>query len=381
MNKVVRLTEKFERKEIKNTAPNVCVNDLLLDIFKKIEAENIVYSPVSLLLALGLLSLGANNETKIEFEKAFGAEIKVFSGALKKMMDSLIEISKPTILKIGNSLWIDNKYSVKKRYLQKVVDYYNGDIYSGVISSDELLKEVNSWVERNTNGLIKKLHEENYQASIKTIIINTLYFKANWMMPFKKADTRKRTFKINGKKKFKTDFMNMTENLNYYEDENCQATILPYSDGRVEMLLLKPKKGLKELTEAIDDKFISLVSKTDNYQNIQLALPKFNLDFTVNFKELLVQTPLNVIFKKDADYTKISNDALTVSDILQKVKIIVDEAGTEAAAVTEIMLMKAMLQPVKYLNLTFDEPFVYIIRDKETESILFIGTLNNPESR
>ncbi len=379
MNKVTRLTEQYERKEIKNTTEDICVNDFLLEIFKKIEAENVVYSPASLLFALGLLSLGADKETKIKLQEVFGAKIEDLSSSLSQTLDSVTKIEEPTILKIGNSIWIDKQYKIKKSYLQKVVDYYDADIYSGIISSDELLKEVNSWVERNTNGLIKKLHEENYQVNVKAVLINTLYFKANWMMPFKKSNTRKKLFKINSKETVETDFMNMSEYLTYYEDENCQATILPYCDDRIEMLLIKPKKGLENLVSKIDDEFINKVSKTEKYQDIQLAVPKFNIDFTANFKALLAQMPLSIIFEDSADFTKISNDPLIVSDILQKVKIIVDESGTEAAAVTEIMLMKAMLNPVKYLNLTFDKPFVYIIRDKETNAILIIGTLNNPE--
>lgn len=379
MNKVIRLTEQYERKEIKKITEDICVNDFLLEIFKKMEAENVVYSPASLLFALGLLSLGADKKTKEKMQEVFGAEIEDLSSSLSQTLDSLTEIEEPAVLKIGNSIWIDKQYKIKKSYLQKVVDYYHGDIYSGIIGSDELLKEVNSWVERNTNGLIKKLHEENYQSSVKTVLINTLYFKANWMMPFKKCNTRKKSFKVNSKETVETDFMNMTEYLNYYEDKNCQATILPYCDGRVEMILIKPKNGLKELVDIIDDRFINKVSETEEHKDIQLALPKFNIDFTANFKSLLVKTALKIIFEETADFSKISNDPLIVSDILQKVKIIVDEAGTEAAAVTEIMLMKAMMHTVKYKRLIFDEPFVYVIRDKETNLILFIGTLNNPE--
>jgi serpin B len=381
MNRVVCLTEQFERNEIIKTPKNICVNDLLLDIFKKIEAENVIYSPVSLLFALGLLSLGANNETKIKLEEAFSAEIEDLSIALNNKLNLLTGIKGSTILKIGNSVWIDNNYKIKKLYLQKVADYYNGDIYSGVLSSDEVLDEVNSWVERNTKGLIKKLHEENYQASIKTILINTLYFKANWMTQFKKESTRKKVFRIDDKRTVKVDFMNMSEYLNYYEDKECQATILPYSDGRVEMILIKPKRGIKKVIEKIDNEFIKLISQTENYQYIKLSLPKFNVDFTINFKSLLAQTPLKIIFEDNADFTKISNDSLVVSDVLQKVKIIVDEAGTEAAAVTEIMLMKAMIPPASYLNLNFNKPFIYVIHDKKTNSILFIGTLDNPATK
>ena len=354
------------------------------------EAENPVLSPLSAYLCLAMLMPGANENTKAEFEKILGADWDYVSALAADIAAQLEKTGGSTKLDLANSIWTDDdKAVIEEEWLKTVKAYFGPDIYSADLPSDGALKAINKWVNDKTNGMIPKLHDENYDKDTIMVLLNALYMKAEWAHKFEGNDTYDREFTKADGSAVTVPFMNMYEAYeSYIKTEDAEGIMLPYDDGRLAFIALKPGSGdargyASSLTGAKLKELIA-AAKADTF--VTVNMPKFSTGYSVYLTDALKAMGMTDAFDPDlADLTgagKGVDGPLYISYVFQRVKVDVDEEGTEAAAVTEIATAEGCALPAEEpIVLTFDKPFVYAIVDTETGVPLFAGVMENPEAK
>ena len=354
------------------------------------EAENPVLSPLSAYLCLAMLMPGANENTKAEFEKILGADWDYVSALAADIAAQLEKTGGSTKLDLANSIWTDDdKAVIEEEWLKTVKAYFGPDIYSADLPSDGALKAINKWVNDKTNGMIPKLHDDNYDKDTIMVLLNALYMKAEWAHKFDAESTYDREFTKADGSAVTVPFMNMYEAYeSYIKTEDAEGIMLPYDDGRLAFIALKPGSGdargyASSLTGAKLKELIA-AAKADTF--VTVNMPKFSTGYSVYLTDALKAMGMTDAFDPDlADLTgagKGVDGPLYISYVFQRVKVDVDEEGTEAAAVTEIATAEGCALPAdEPIVLTFDKPFVYAIVDTETGVPLFAGVMENPEAK
>lgn len=354
------------------------------------DAENPVLSPLSAYLCLAMLMPGANENTKAEFEKILGADWDYVSALAADIAAQLEKTGGSTKLDLANSIWTDDdKAVIEEEWLKTVKAYFGPDIYSADLPSDGALKAINKWVNDKTNGMIPKLHDDNYDKDTIMVLLNALYMKADWAHKFEGQDTYDREFTKADGSTVTVPFMNMFEAYeSYIKTEDAEGIMLPYDDGRLAFIALKPADGdarkyAAGLTGAKLKEAIA-AAKADTF--VTVNMPKFDTEYSVYLTDALKAMGMTDAFDPDlADLSGAGRGVdgpLYISYVFQKVKVDVDEEGTEAAAVTEIATAEGCALPAdEPIVLTFDKPFVYAIVDTETGVPLFAGVMENPEAK
>ena len=354
------------------------------------DAENPVLSPLSAYLCLAMLMPGANENTKAEFEKILGADWDYVSALAADIAAQLEKTGGSTKLDLANSIWTDDdKAVIEEEWLKTVKAYFGPDIYSADLPSDGALKAINKWVNDKTNGMIPKLHDENYDKDTIMVLLNALYMKAEWAHKFVGNYTNDREFTKSDGSAVTVPFMNMYEAYeSYIKTEDAEGIMLPYDDGRLAFIALKPDSGdargyASSLTGAKLKELIA-AAKADTF--VTVNMPKFSTGYSVYLTDALKAMGMTDAFDPFlADLSGAGRGVdgpLYISYVFQKVKVDVDEEGTEAAAVTEIATAEGCARPVdEPIVLTFDKPFVYAIVDTETGVPLFAGVMENPEAK
>lgn len=354
------------------------------------EAENPVLSPLSAYLCLAMLMPGANENTKAEFEKILGADWDYVSALAADIAAQLEKTGGSTKLDLANSIWTDDdKAVIEEEWLKTVKAYFGPDIYSADLPSDGALKAINKWVNDKTNGMIPKLHDDNYDKDTIMVLLNALYMKADWAHKFDAESTYDREFTKADGSTVTVPFMNMYEAYeSYIKTEDAEGIMLPYDDGRLAFIALKPDSGdalgyAASLTGAKLKEAIA-AAKADTF--VTVNMPKFDTEYSVYLTDALKAMGMTDAFDPFlADLSGAGRGVdgpLYISYVFQRVKVDVNEEGTEAAAVTEIATAEGCALPAdEPIVLTFDKPFVYAIVDTETGVPLFAGVMENPEAK
>ena len=249
--------------------------------------------------------------------------------------------------------------------------------------ADYRSREINHWVEEQTNDKIKDLIPPgSLDALTRLVLTNAVYFKGDWVQPFDKRNTREEDFTVSAQGKVKVPLMHQRARMGYTEEETFQALEMPYAGRDLSMVVLLPKKvgGLPELEKAITvDKLASLMSKL-HVREVITYLPKFKLETSFGLNPTLGAMGMKRAFSQAADFSGISSvESLYISAVLHEAYVDVNEEGTEAAAATGVMVgaMAARLpQPIPVFRA--DHPFLFLIHDTKAGSILFMGRLTNP---
>lgn len=346
---------------------------------------NPVLSPLSAYLCLAMLQNGAAGDTLSEFETLLGADGNSLNALSRALIEALHETAGETTLRIANSAWADDDgVELLNAFVQRVADGYGAEVFSADLPSDAARKAVNAWVEEQTQGLIPTLREDNYPPETVLTLINTLYFKARWDSPFMADSTFDGDFTLTGGETVQTPFMHKYEAyFDYIEGEGAEGVVLPYDDGRTVFVALKPAAGgdARALAQSLTAEKLSVLLAAGENACLDLALPKYELSYALELNDALKSLGLTRVFDPAAaDLSALGSaraGALYLSLVQQKVKLIVDERGTEAAAVTEAAAAGAALGP-EPLRLYFDSPFVYAIVDLYSGVPLIMGVLDDP---
>ena len=357
-----------------------------LDLFRRMAAadagKNVFVSPVSVWLALCMTYNGAAGSTAMGMAEALHA-LDVPIGDLNAdnagLMGVLTAADPDVKIAIANSIWmrkeLDSKFN--KSFLDLNKQFYAAEVRALDFADSGAAGVINQWVEQNTNGNIKDLIEPPIHPDTVMFLINAVHFKAPWKQAFDAKKTRDGQFTASDGNTVQVKYMTKDEDSVGYADENLAAARIPYASGRLEMVAVMPQKqALKEFVSSLTPESLQAIIGKCEKTGMELALPKFKLEYEAELNDVLKAMGMEEAFG-DADFSNMSTEMgkeLFISKVRHKSFIEVNEEGTEASAATSVeMRVTGMM-----LSLTFDKPFVYLIRDTRTGAILFIGTLENP---
>lgn len=341
------------------------------------DGKNIIVSPLSLKYALAMAANGANTTAREGIEKYLDTSVKELNNDLKRQMDVA---KKDSMFHIANSFWYRDSLVIEPEYEKKLKNCYDADINKEIFNA-ELVPKINQWVYDNTDGMIKKIIEEIGKDEY-AYLINALLFKGKWTEPFKHELTSPEVFTKSDNKKVRVDMMEDTV-WDYYENE--YATGFEKTYGKNEeysfVAILPKKKGEFKLSQLNLNDFLK---KKTNIYKVFIYLPKFEYSWKDSLSEPLQKTDVKYIFDAHINPLKNmfckANVGMYVSDILQSCKVIMDEDGTKAAAVT-ITTVKATCAPggkIKVKTVNLNRPFAYVIKNNKTNEIMFMGKVSDP---
>ncbi|MBR1854893.1 MAG: serpin family protein [Lachnospiraceae bacterium] len=361
---------------------------------KSLEETNPVESPLSAYLAMALAGEGAKGDTAAEFDAVMGSDRRTMA---EQFMKSFPAQTEGTKVALANSAWVDDRLICEEDWLKAAADNYLAQVYQKRLSKSETMGEINAWVEQNTQGLIKNLLDQPLDDMTRLALFNTIYFKGEWQSAFESSSTTPKDFTLADGNKTQVDMMRKTGKMSYVQADFsgngakkaglCDGVALPYRDSELLFVALRPTGGqsVRELYEHIS--FGQLGEAVDAAQDaetqVNLWLPKFKVTFDRILNGDMMDMGFAKAFDPDrADFSGIGSAEsgdLYISLVRQKAVFIVDEEGTEAAAVTEIIMQTnsiALEEEPKQVH--FDEPFLYMIFDPETDMPLFVGIMDDP---
>ena len=362
-------------------------NQFAFDFLKQVSSEekgNIFFSPFSLSTAMGMTYAGSRGTSQDQIAKVFhftsnSEEFHKQQGNTIKQLNSKADSIQ---LDIVNTLWAEKTYPFKKSYNKLIGMAYATTVkpMDFINKSEECRLAINDDIYRTTHEKIKDLLPDGSLNSLTRLILtNAIYFKADWKIMFKKDKTRDADFLITPSEKTRCKMMWVKNKFNYYEDSRFQAIELPYARYNFSMVIILPlvNQPLDELTGSLSSSTLDDILKGLNNQEITVLIPQFKLSNGYQLKQILSKMGMPQPFSDDADFTGMTlSSNLKISDVYHKAFIEVNEQGTEAAAATAVVIAMKSIVREKYF--IANRPFLFLIREKSTGTILFMGRIVNP---
>lgn len=370
---------------IGSESPVPTVESNFVTEFLKLEnnKENMVYSPLSIKYALKMLSDGANGNTKTQIENVIGD--------LNLTKYNNID----NILSFANGAYIRDAYAedIKKDYIKELKEKYDAEINYDSFSN---ANNINKWIENKTLGIIKNMISDDLVQNPNTvmILINALAIDMEWEEQFDGSKTKGEEFNLENGNKMTAAMMSKettSDSVSYYKDEDITTLTMDlkkYDDTQLEFVAIMPNGNLSDYVETFSiDEYNNILNKTtfasDTENGVEITIPRFSFDYNLSLKQDLIKLGITDAFDEtNADFSTMASKELYVSDALHKAKIDFTEKGVKAAAATAIaMETKAIIKnPTEPEKIKIDKPFLYLIRDKDTDEIWFVGTVYEPTS-
>lgn len=363
-----------------------------IDIFQKIreesEEENLMISPLSISLALAMTYNGADSDTKREMEEALklnGLTKDQINSSYKSLIAALQSLDEDVIFEIANAIYYAKGFTVKQSFFDVNKTNYDAEIESININDKETaLTTINSWVAEKTHDKITKILDD-LSPDTRMVLLNAIYFFGTWTTEFDDDGTKMRNFTYADGSVDEVASMSKEDQLEYTQNEMFSAVKIPYGTGQYNMTVLLPSLGIssQELIQHLS------VEKWKNWQNefqltdnVVVTMPRFKFGYEAGLNNVLKSMGMPKAFQPFvADFSGISEEDLYISEVVHKTYIDVNETGTEAAAVTAVVMVTTSIGPdvPPKTYFTVNRPFVFAITEKDTGAILFIGEVQKPE--
>lgn len=349
------------------------------------EGENVLVSPLSVTLALGMTANGAAEGTLKEFETLFGLSREDLNSLCARFMADYAQLGGSTEATLVNSLWADPELTLANGFVLRCQDTYKAQLFQQDLQDPAAVQAVNGWVSEATRGLIPKVVEK-FDEDAVLALVNAVYLKNKFQRPFEApfSDWEMDFTAADGTVTHPKGMHNGTRNEEYISAENGQGVLLPYDDGRLGLLLMLPEEGtsLTDYLAGWDSNTVAQLLSSRETALVSLTCPKFKTEWGGSLAAALTAMGLEGAFDPDrADFSAMGSTAkgypLYISDVVHKTAFELNEKGTEAAAVTAVMMAEAtaVMDPPQPIVLRFDRPFLYGIVDMETGTPLFLGTM------
>ena len=349
----------------------------LLKEVRKDKKEDVLISPLSTAYLLGMLENGASGTTRKQILSAMqmnGCKDSEMNNFFHHILVSSPEVDKSVKFSIANAIMADNQYPLGSEFKKVLSEQYQAYIKNFDFNKTNMVSVINDWASTHTNGKINKMIEEEYSDAV-LYVMNALYFKGSWANKFEKSETQPGIFKAQNGSKKKVPMMHRHHSYPYYSNENYSAVRLEYGNGNYNMDIFLPAKG-KKITDVI-----SLLSKDNKmnefftYELVDLKLPRFSSEFSLEMNKTLQRMGIVNAFKpKLANFSRMNKDVY-LSKAIQKSRIDVNEDGSEAAAVSMayMSVRGSGYCPFDTYRFHVNRPFVYVISEKSSGIIYFIG--------
>lgn len=387
-----RLTTPAPAGDVEATVRGL--NELTFSLNKRITkpAENFIVSPVSINTALGMASAGAAGTTLDAFRSTLRISLpqNQFHGAMNTLDRELTSRGqgaqgtngRPFKLSIVNQTFAQKGFKLEQSYLDLLAQQYGTGLkLLDFRSQPETARlTINDFVSANTATLIPELLKEGTITNdTRVVLANAVYFNASWASPFEKNSTRPGHFTLLGGNTVSVDMMNDSDHAARAATVGgVEVVELPYQKDEVSMLILMPAAGdLATLEGSLDQSKLESFLGALQPEHLDLSMPKFEIDSPTNLSEPLKNEGLAVAFGGDADFSGMTGTReLQITGVLHQAVIKVSEEGTEAAAATAVVFGVTSVSQTRSLKI--DRPFVYLIRDRATGTILFMGHVVDP---
>ncbi|XP_065162722.1 antichymotrypsin-2-like isoform X6 [Atheta coriaria] len=348
--------------------------------------ENLIFSPLSVHTVLSLVYQGAAGSTEAAFKNVLGVPDKLKTAeGYQSVMAQLNNVANVT-LEIANQVYVKNGYRMKPQFKEVATKQFAAGAENIEFTAPTAAKTMNTWVEQRTKDKIKDLiKQEDLDADTRMVLINAVYFKGNWADQFNKDLTRPDKFFISETETVPCQMMFRNGKYRYKDDSALDAQVieLPYKNPALSMIVILPKSktGIKELEKKLAKLDLATVTKDMYSVEVDLSLPKFKIESTIQLNEPLQKLGLGEAFSGAANFSDLleSSEPLKISKVVQKAFIEVNEEGAEAAAATGVVMMMRCM-PVKLPKIAFraEHPFVFYLMHLDNEhQALFHGKLDS----
>lgn len=357
---------------------------LFSEILKQQPDQNIFISPASVAIALAMTYNGAKDETQqamartLELQEISLEEVNQANAALRA---TLTNADPKVQLSIANSLWARKGEPFNPEFLQKNQKFYGAQVTALDFSNPSASSIINDWVKQSTNGKIDKIVDGNeIRPNTILFLINAIYFKGLWTTAFNPTRTKELPFTLlNGTQK-QHPIMFQEAEYSYYENELFQAVSLPYGEGRLSLYIFLPRKNasLKAFYQNLNpENWEEWISQFEPEQ-LLIGLPRFRLDYGIELNNALKSLGMAIAFdEKRADFAGITPRQAYISKVKHNTFFEVNEEGAEAAGAASVQLSTRSSRQT--FKMTVDRPFFCAIRDNQTNSILFMGSIVEPQ--
>jgi serpin B len=359
-------------------------NRFSFTIFRNVSQQagsNLFFSPLSLNMALGMLYNGASGDTRTEMEEALnlaGMTRTEINEYYQTMASALLHIDPLTDIGLANSIWYRSGFPVKQPFIDINRQYFDALVQGLDFNLPSSVDIINAWCAEKTNNKITEIIEAPIPPDVVMYLMNALYFKSKWQFEFDKAHSRQSDFTTSTGATTTATLMEQTAALPYYSDERVQCVEMPYGNQAFSMVAILPQGGtnLDALVDYLDNDRWTNISDNLSARNVHLLLPRFKVEYEMNLNQPVQEAGMQRIFT--GGLNDISDEPLAVSSIRQKTFVEINEEGTEAAAVTAIGIFTS-IGPDTPVPFIANRPFLYLIREKSTGAILFIGRMDEPK--
>ncbi len=365
-----------DEAEIVDNANNFTF-DLMAEIEETVPGENYFISSFSVSTAISMVMNGASDATQDGFIEAIGLEgmtAQEINKSYKSLVDYIYGLDPSVTLNVANSNWYANRLTLNNDFANALSNYYDAEVFARDFSNSATLDDINGWVENATNGKIEEILE-SIDPDHVMFLINAIYFKATWTSQFDEDDTKNESFQLANNESVDVPTMigEVKHWTSYYSELDARVIELPYGNENYGFTIIMPREAsdIDGLVSRIDvDELNELLSDTTSSTN-ELHLPKFKLAFKTDLKNNLVNMGMPIagldnLFEEDLP--------LEISSVVHQSFLEVNEEGSEAAAATVIGIVPTSAPPVTRI----DQPFVFLIRERNSGTILFSGKMVDP---
>lgn len=358
------------------------------------EDENILFSPLSIALAMGVMELGAQGSTLKEIRHSMGYESLKSGEEFSFLRDfsSMVSAEESQyVMKIANSLFVQNGFPINEEFLQMMKMYFNAEVNHVDFSENVAVANyINKWVENYTNSLLKDLVSPgDFDAVTHLALINAVYFKGNWKSQFRPENTRTFSFTKDDESEVQIPMMYQQGEFYYGEFSDgsneaggiYQVLEIPYEGDEISMMLVLSRQEvpLATLEPLLKPQLIEEWANSVKKQKVEVYLPRFTVEQEIDLKDILKALGVTEIFIKDANLTAMSDKKeLFLSKAVHKSFIEVNEEGSEAAVASGMIAISRMA--VLFPQVIVDHPFLFLIKNRKTGTILFMGRVMHPET-
>jgi serpin B len=354
---------------------------------------NLFYSPYSISLALAMTYVGARGETAeqmaatlqflLEQERLHPAFNWLDAELAKRGQGAQGKDGKGFRLNIANAIWGQKDYEFLPAFLDVLAENYGAGlrILDFRTETEKSRVAINDWVSDRTEGRIKDLIPQGAINELTRLVLtNAIYFNAAWENPFDKKMTANGPFYLLDGGQVTVPMMKQTESFGYTEGEGYQAVELLYDGGELSMVILLPASGnFEAFEEGLQAPQVDAIINDLKNTRVTLTMPQFKFESQFSLKDTLAEMGMRDAFSPDdADFSGMTgNPELFISDVVHKAFVAVDEAGTEAAAATAVIVGTTSVPTESPVAVTIDRPFIFLIRDIDTGAMLFVGRVLN----
>jgi serpin B len=348
--------------------------------------KNATLSPYSIHAALMLARLGAKGRTAAEMDSILlsGPYSRQSLDEYAALTRAISSSSEGLTTTVANSVWLTDRGTFRAEYLRDAQNIFSADPHTINFTASESAREtINRWVASKTNSLIEHLLPPgSITPTTVSTLINTLYFKAPWMNPFKKESTQDETFWLGPNSEAKAPLMHLSHNSGYFENDSWQAVHLPYQGNQFFLALLVPKSRIasEDVLSALSPRLFADATTEQAFVKVNLHLPRFTIRESQNLTSALSTIGFANTLSGSADFSGIASIPVTISSVQHEAVVMVDEQGTEAAAATSMAFAGAafMPHPPQPKDVRADHPFAFAIIHRQSRAPLFLGVVGDP---